>query len=148
MWMPISLRRSLTVYDRIPYVPIAASSSASPANSPSSCARNRGRATDSENTSSIVRSRTMGSVGSIVPTICRMFVASDSTGSADLMTMFMFDGAKLVSRPCSAMKYNSVPVLLPTPPCFTSRTTPTIVNQGFLGLNPTRNRLPIGLRSL
>ena len=64
-------------------MPIAASSSASPANMPSSCARNRGRETDSANTSSIVRSLTIGSVGSIACTIRRICGASDSTGSAD-----------------------------------------------------------------
>ena len=41
----------------------------------------------------------------------------------------MLPGANPVSRgPCSFRKYSSVPVLLDMPPCFTSRTTPTMVN--------------------
>ena len=50
-------------------------------------------------------------------------------GEAERTTRFMLDGEKPVKRgPCSLRKYSSVPVLLAMPPCFTSRTTPTIVN--------------------
>ena len=53
--MPISRRRSATMNDSTPYVPRTASSSASPANAPSSCARSLGRPIDSSNTASISR---------------------------------------------------------------------------------------------
>ena len=61
-----------------------------PAKMPSSCARNRGRDTDAPNTSSIVRSLTIGSVGSIDCThALRICGASASTGSDVRTTTFM-----------------------------------------------------------
>ena len=50
MRMPISRRRSATMEETTPYVPTAASSSARPAKSPSSCARKRGRWMESAKT--------------------------------------------------------------------------------------------------
>ena len=95
----------------------------------SSSARKRGRDADWENTSSIDRSFTIGSMGSIDCTTRRMSEASALDGSDDRITTFMLAGEAPVSRGrCSARKYSSVPVFAPMPPCFTSRTTPTIVN--------------------
>ena len=114
----------------------------SPAAAPGSAAAT----TVSANTSSIVRSLTIGSVGSIArTTLPDRPAASDSNGSAERTTMFMLRGAELAMRgPCSARKYSSVPVFCATPPCFTSRTTPTIVNHGELraepGLQPAADR--------
>jgi hypothetical protein len=45
----------------------------------------------------------------------------------------------------SAMKYSSVPALFSTPPCLTSRATPTTVNHGAAGLQQGRSRRPSGL---
>ena len=46
----------------------------------------------------------------------------------------MLPGAKPATRgACSFRKYSSVPVFFDMPPCFTSRTTPTMVKGGALG---------------
>ena len=65
------------------------------------------------------------------------------------MTMFIVPGLKpggaVVS--CSKLRYSSVPVFLSTPPCFTSFSTPTIVNHGMFAVGGPdgRTRRPIGL---
>ena len=65
-------------------------------------------------------------------------------GSAERTTTFMFAGANPVRRgPCSLRKYSSVPVFLSMPPCFTSRTTPTIVNGRRRGRTRASTRWPI-----
>jgi hypothetical protein len=79
-------------------VPIAASASASAAKIPSSSARNRGRAAESENTCSIVRSLTIGSVGSCARTASEIARASVSSGRAERTAMFMLPGAKPTAR--------------------------------------------------
>ena len=56
-------RRSATMNESTPYVPTSASSSASPANAASNCARSRGRPIDSSNTVSISRKPTIGTEG-------------------------------------------------------------------------------------
>ena len=97
-------------------MPIAASASARPAKIASSSARNRGRAAESANTWSIVRSLTIGSVGSCARTACWICRAERSSGRAERTTTFMFAGAKPRRRgACSLRKYSSVPVLLRHP---------------------------------
>ena len=50
----------------------------------------------------------------------------------------MFPAAKPCIRGCcSFRKYSSVPVFFAMPPCFTSRTTPTIVN-GVVAPGPVK----------
>ena len=93
-------------------MPIAASASARPANRPSNCARNRGRETVSANTSSIVRSLTIGNVGSIDCTIRWMSAASDSSGSDDRITTFMLRGANVVPRGLISQEVDLGPGLL------------------------------------
>ena len=57
--------------------------------------------------------------------------------------MFMLRGANCVADgPCSLKKYSSVPVFALTPPCFTSSTTPTIVNHGTVRTEPGLQALP------
>ena len=60
---------------------------------PRSCASSRGRDTDVPNTSSIVWSFTIGSVGSIDWTTRRICGASESNGSSDRTTTFRLRGA-------------------------------------------------------
>ena len=58
----------------------------------------------------------------------------------------MLRGANCKSGPCSNAKYSSEPTGAATPPCFTSATTPTTVNQGMVFAGPDgRTRLPTGL---
>ncbi len=66
------------------------------------------------------------------------------------MTMFIVPAPKFAAAlvvSCSKLKYSSVPVFLSTPPCFTSFSTPTMVNHGMFALGGPdgRTRRPIGL---
>ena len=135
-------------------MPIAASASARPAKIASSSARNRGRAAESENTWSIVRSLTIGSVGSCARTrLLDLLRERSLRRCVERTTTFMLPARSRSTRgPCSLRKYSSVPVLLAIPPCFTSRTTPTIVNgvvsfgAGREDVDPLADRLELAER--
>ena len=62
-----SRRRRCTLNSSTLKMPMAANPTAAPANAPTSCARNRGRAVDSASTSSIVRTRETDTALSIRP---------------------------------------------------------------------------------
>ena len=79
MRIPISRRRSATMEETTPYVPMAARSSARPAKSPSSCARKRGRWMASAKTVSMSRRRTTGTARSISRTM-RSMVCDKAAG--------------------------------------------------------------------